>query len=160
MAFLSRDGQARRDSTATHPIPLQDTSRNNVIRIKTKMVTGELRRCPKITFTSYGQSRKNASHTQIWRKPIWLRRRAIGFVNLVLRGYARIGFRQGYADSAESSANPGKNVLWRNAPSDSEGNPTEGRFAKQSRKRPRHASFAKFCVCEASAFQAGKQRVK
>ena len=40
-----------------------------------------------------------------------LRRSSIRSKLCLLRGYARIGFRQGYADSAEQDANLGKNVL-------------------------------------------------
>ena len=61
------------------------------------------------------------------------------FVDLVLRGFAGIGFRQGYADSAESGENPGKNVLWRSPRQQNENSKRGRRSHKRSCPNPRIA---------------------
>ena len=61
----------------------------------------------------------DASHTQIWRNAVWLRRRALEFSSF-LRGYATTAFRQGYAlnePSTESSCVVGRAETSRQIPS-------------------------------------------
>ena len=127
--------------------------RTQMLRIRKVSTESARLRRSRLEFSSFLRDRRRSS--------IRSKLRPIRSVQLEFRLKLRISRLNGNASRScrlRKLHRLGETQPWRSPRRNAEANSSPNE--KQRRGRRSHASFAKFCVCEASAFQACKARVK